>query len=459
MGDVIAALQAAFPPDQCLIGEAIPARNRQDASRAPATCPRALLLPRTSQQVALVLSLCHAHHQAVVPQGGLTGLVKAAHPGGDEIAVSLERMVGIEEIDPQAGTMTVLAGTPLVSVQSAADAHGFLYGVDLGARGSCTIGGTIATNAGGNQVLRYGMTRQNVLGLEVVLADGRIVSSLNKMLKNNSGYDWTQMMIGSEGTLGIVTRAVLALRPKPQAIQTALLALPSLPAAIRLLREAERRLPGGLLVFEAMWDDFLSVAVERIGLAQPFARSYPLCVLLEVPTTGQAADQEQFVTVLGAFAEEGLIEDAIIAQSEKDRARLWAYRESPYEYGRCLPPLIGFDVSLPIGCFEETVARIKQDVAQHWPQAINVTFGHLADSNLHMIMAVDGLNDAVKHAIEDLVYHHVAAVSGSVSAEHGIGRSKRAYLSLCRSDAELSVMKAMKQALDPHGVMSPGRIF
>jgi FAD/FMN-containing dehydrogenase len=456
---VMTALRAALKPDQVLTGRDIPARNRQDASRAPETEPLALLLPRSTADVATALAICNAHHQAVIPQGGMTGLVKAAHPDQAEIAISMERMVGIEEIDSQAGTLTAWAGTPLMTIQQAAEQAGFLCGIDLGARGSCSIGGNIATNAGGNQVLRYGMARRNVLGLEAVLADGQIVTSMNKMLKNNAGYDWTQLFIGSEGTLGLITRAVLAMHPRPKGVETALVAVRSTQAAIDLLRDINSRLAGGLQVFEAMWSDFLAVATGPIGLQKPFAQDPVLAVLIESPTNGTAADKEAFETVLGNLAEEGLIEDAIIAQSDKDRARLWAYRESPYEYGRFLPHLIGFDVSVPIGAFEPTIARIKQDMAHRWPEALVVTFGHLADSNLHMIMAVEGLDADTKHAIEEMVYHHVAAASGSVSAEHGIGRSKRDYLALSRTPSEIRLMKTIKHALDPNGILSPGRIF
>ena len=456
---VITALRAVLKPGQVLTGADIPARNKQDASRGPETEPLALVLPRSTQDVSAILATCNAHHQPVIPQGGMTGLVKAAHPDKAEIAVSMERMVGIEEIDSQAGTLTVWAGTPLITIQQAAEQAGFLCGIDLGARGSCSIGDNIATNAGGNQVLRYGMARRNVLGLEAVLADGQIVTSMNKMLKNNAGYDWTQLFIGSEGTLGLITRAVLALHPRPKGVETALVAVRSTQAAIDLLRTINSRLAGGLQVFEAMWSDFLAVATGPIGLQKPFAQDHVLTVLLETPTNGTNADKEAFEAVLAGLAEENLIEDAIIAQSDKDRARLWAYRESPYEYGRFLPPLIGFDVSVPIGAFESTIARIKQDMAQHWPQALVATFGHLADSNLHMIMAVEGLDAATKQAIESMVYHHVAAVSGSVSAEHGIGRAKRDYLALSRTPSEITLMKTIKHALDPNGILSPGRIF
>src|SRR3954469_7115519 len=221
MSNVIDALVAALG-SKIRTGADIPSRNHTDASGLQPAIPQALILPQTTEDVSTALRLCHQHRQAVVTQGGLTGLAGGAHPQTGEIALSLERMNGVEEIDTASATLTALAGTPLAVVQQAADEAGFLCGIDLGARGTCTIGGNIATNAGGNQVLRYGMARRNTLGLEAVLADGTIVRSLNKMLKNNAGYDWTQMFIGSEGTLGVVTRVVLGLHARPEGVQTAL---------------------------------------------------------------------------------------------------------------------------------------------------------------------------------------------------------------------------------------------
>ncbi len=257
MSDVTTALLAALGPDRVRVGDDIPVRNHADASGLKPTPPHALLLPRSTEDVATALRICHEHRHPVVTQGGMTGLAGGAHPQAGEIALSLERMAGVEEVDEASGTLTALAGTPLAVIQKAAEDAGFMCGIDLGARGSCTIGGNIATNAGGNQVLRYGMARRNVLGLEVVLSDGRVVRSLNKMLKNNAGYDWTQLFIGSEGTLGVVTRVVLGLHPRPQGVQTAFCAAEGFPAALAILRALERRFPGRLLVFEGMWREFM----------------------------------------------------------------------------------------------------------------------------------------------------------------------------------------------------------
>ena len=221
--------------------------------RGMAPCPPGLLiLPRDTQEVSQALAICHAHGARIVVQGGMTGLAGGAHPQAGEVALSLERLAGIEEIDTLAGTLTARAGTKLQEIQEAAQAKGFFCGIDLGARGSCTIGGNIATNAGGNQVLRYGMARRNVLGLEAVLADGTVVTSLNKMLKNNAGYDWTQLFIGSEGTLGIVTRVVLGLHPAPRGVRSALLAFSRFEDVLTVLRRFDAALPGRMIVFEAM---------------------------------------------------------------------------------------------------------------------------------------------------------------------------------------------------------------
>jgi FAD/FMN-containing dehydrogenase len=292
-----------------------------------------------------------------------------------------------------------------------------------------------------------------------VLPNGQIVRSLNKMLKNNAGYDWTQLFIGSEGTLGVVTRVVIGLHPKPAAIETALIAVPSIENAISLLRSAGRLLPGGLLVFEAMWLDFIRVAVERLGLAQPFQQPHPITILIETPSDGTAAGREAFENFLAGQIDAGVASDAVLAQSGQDRARFWAYRESPYEYGRILPSGAGFDISIPIGRMGDAVAAMKADITARWPDAVQVFYGHIADSNLHLMATREGIDAATKHEIEVMVYNHVARFDGSVSAEHGIGRSKRDFLPLTRSAPELMLMRTIKNALDPGGILNPGRIF
>ncbi|WP_372423263.1 FAD-binding oxidoreductase [Salinarimonas chemoclinalis] len=455
-GAVIEALRAALGAESVRTGADVAARACADASGLQPTRPLALVLPRSPDEVSRALAICHAHGRPVVTQGGMTGLAGGAHPHETEVALSLERMVGIEEIDPQAATLTALAGTPLQVLQDAAEEAGFLLGIDLGARGSCTIGGNVATNAGGNTVLRWGMTRRNVLGLEAVLADGTIVSSLNKMLKNNSGYDWTQLMIGTEGTLGIVTRVVLALQPRPEGVHTAICAVRDASAAIALLRALERRFAGGLLVFEAMWREFVRAAIDEVGLAPPFAEEHDLLVLVEAATGEGPAGRERFEETLGTMLEEGLVVDAVLARSEADRARLWAYRESPYEYQPKLPVFVSFDVSFPRARIGEAVEELRDLARAHWPDALSVIFGHIADSNLHLVVGGPGIE---KTMVEERVYAVVARYGGAVSAEHGIGRNKRAYLALSRSAPELALMRTIKRALDPRDILNRGRVL
>jgi FAD/FMN-containing dehydrogenase len=393
-----------------------------------------------------------------VVQGGMTGLAGGAHPRAGEIALSLERLRGVEEVDAASGTLTALAGTPLAEVQAAAEAAGLLCGIDLGARGSCTIGGNVATNAGGNQVLRYGMARRNVLGLEVVQPDGTVVRSLNKMLKNNAGYDWTQLFIGSEGTLGVITRVVLGLHPRPEGIETALVAVPGMDAALALLRALERGFGGGLLTFEGMWSEFLGIAVERLDRPEPFDTRPEIAVLIEVATGPGPGGRDRLADALGALMQDGTVADAIVAQSSQDRARLWSYRESPYDYGRLKRRMANFDVSVPRDRIGAAVAALRDLAAGAWPGAVQGIFGHVADSNLHVIVAL-GEGDPEVAAVERAVYGVIADFAGSISAEHGIGVSKRAYLPLSRSAPELALMRSLKAALDPAGILNPGRVL
>jgi len=458
MSEVIDALVNALG-SQVRIGPDIPARNHADAGGLAPTPPSALILPQTTEDVSAALRICHAHRQSVVTQGGLTGLAGGAHPQAGEIALSLERMSGIEEIDPASATLTALAGTPLAMIQQAADEAGFLCGIDLGARGTCTIGGNIATNAGGNQVLRYGMARRNTLGLEVVLADGTVVRSLNKMLKNNAGYDWTQLFIGSEGTLGVVTRAVIGLHPKPLGLQTALCAVASFEDALVVLRQFQQKHPGRLLVFEAMWREFMTVATQICGLPPAFEDEHDVTLLIEADMGEDPEGTDAFSLLLSEFYERNLIKDAVIAQSRADRNRFWAYRETPYEYGRFLPEEIRFDVSVPLDRMAEAVAHLRQEMPKQWPDAVYVVFGHVADSNIHINVAISDMSDDIKKGVQSLVYSLVSGMGGSISAEHGIGRIKRPYLSMSRTEPELALMATMKQALDPAGILNPGRVL
>lgn len=419
----------------------------------------ALARPRTTAEVSAILRICHAAGALVVPQGGRTGLAGGATPRDGWVILSLERMRAIKAADVAAATIEVEAGAVLQSVQEAADEAGMLFPLDIGGRGSCTIGGNISTNAGGNRVLRYGMMRELVLGLEAVLPDGTVMTSMNTMLKNNAGYDLKQLFVGSEGTLGVVTRAVLRLFPKPSSAQTGLCALKDYASVVTLLRLAKQRLGSTLSAFEAMWPDFYRLGTEGMHRRAPIAGGHAVYVLVESMGTDTPRDTQQFEEFVEAALSEGVIEDAVIARSLKESQDIWAVRDSSGDFQKTFWPYVGFDVSLPIGeigrFIEVCVARLRA----RWPEVQTVWFGHVADSNIHIGVRLDGADTQPEQKIEEIVYRCVIEYSGSISAEHGIGLLKRDYLGQARSQAELALMRTLKQALDPKGVLNPGKVL
>ncbi|WER48689.1 FAD-binding oxidoreductase [Cupriavidus sp. WKF15] len=444
-------------------GDAIETRFRKDwYAPLDAESPLAVARPRSTAEVSAVLAICNRHRQPVVPQGGLTGLAGAATPAGGELVLSLERMRGVEEIDPQAGTMTVLAGTTLQAAQEAARAANWLFPVDLGARGSCQIGGNIATNAGGNRVIRYGMMRDQVLGLEAVLAEGTVVSSLNKMQKNNAGYDLRQLFIGSEGTLGVITRAVLRLAPLPAATQTALCALGSYDDVVALLRHAQRRLSGRVSAFEAMWADFYELVTTRVaGVRAPLPAGAPFYVLIDLQGNDARQDGAAFESMLESAMEAGLVTDAAVASSEKEAESFWKLRDAVAEFPVMWAPNAAYDVSLPIGRIGRFAESLRSAVLARWPHAELVNFGHVGDSNLHVSVYFPGATaaDFPEHEISEVLYPKVSEFEGSISAEHGIGTHKKPFLGHSRTPDALALMRLLKRSLDPSNILCPGRVI
>lgn len=444
------ALRAALGPKGCLTGDDVPAWAATDASRTGRTRPLALLRPASVEQVSAALALCQAQGLAVVPQGGLTGLAGGAQPGPGEVALSLDRFHGIEAIDPDAMTMTLRAGTVLQHAQEAAAAAGLHFPVDLGARGSARIGGIVATNAGGLRVIRDGMTRDNLLGLEVVLADGTVLSGLSGMVKNNTGYDLRHLFAGSEGTLGVITRAVFRLRPAPAPQTTVLAALPDYAAVLRLLARA--RAAPGLSAFEAMWQDYFAFSAGLLGV-RPFASAPPLAVLLEADDTPAVMD------LLEAALADATVSDALVAQSQAQARAFWDIREG-LAIDDALPGLVNLDVSVPMARLDDYVHTCRARILARFPGAHVSFFGHVADSNLHVALALpEGAEAEAVHAAEAIAYDLVRDFGGSVSAEHGIGTLKRAWLGHTRSPAEIAAMRAIKAALDPQGRMNPGKVL
>lgn len=418
----------------------------------------ALVRPADTAELSQVMALCHQWEQPVVVQGGLTGCVEGAIAADDELIVSLERMTKIEEIDPIGQTAVAQAGVVLQTLQETVAEQGLYFAVDLGARGSCTIGGNVATNAGGINVIRYGMMREQVLGLEAVLADGTVLSAMNKMLKNNAGYDLKSLFVGTEGTLGIVTRAVLRLQPQAHSRNTALLALPSIDAVTRLLGQLQSQLSSGLTAFEVMWGDYVHAVTEPGWHCAPMARDYPFYVLAEASGVDPEQDDRRFMAVMESLLASGVVVDAVLPKSEAERRALWSVRED-FEAILQPQPTFLYDVSLPIRFMGDYVEQVKARLRSRWPGSRCYVMGHMGDGNLHLFISPNGEGrDLFEQADED-VYGPLAQFGGSISAEHGIGLSKRGWLPRNRSASELALMKTLKQSLDPKGLLNPGKVL
>jgi FAD/FMN-containing dehydrogenase len=428
-----------------LIGAEIGPRYYTDVTGRVGTSPQAVFRPRSTAEVSRILANCHAEGVPVVVQGGMTGLVCGALPRTNEIVVSLERMNRIEAIDVKAATATVEAGAVLQTVQERVETLGLSFPLDLGARGSCTIGGNIATNAGGNRVIRYGMMRELVLGLEVVLADGTVIEGLRKYFKNNTGFDVKQYFIGSEGTLGVITRAVLRLFPLPAPRAVACCSL--------------RQLGGELTAFEVMWHSYFSrvAALPHVKAALPADRAF--YVIVETCGVDAASTRDRFESLLGQAHEAAVIDNAVVAKSEAETASIWRIRDASGEVHAAIRPAISLDVSLAIDRMEEFAARADEVVQAVDRGAYAVVFGHLGDGNLHVSVHHAEDRPDIGRELEARIYDLVAACSGSISAEHGIGISKRPYLRHSRTEAEIALMRAIKRAVDPKAILNPGRIF
>jgi FAD/FMN-containing dehydrogenase len=428
----------------------------------------AVVRPACTSEVTAVVRACAAHRVAIVVQGGNTGLVGASTPdaSGAQVLLSLTRMNRVRSIDAANLTMTVDAGCVLQAVQQAAAAQGLLFALSLAAEGSCTIGGNLATNAGGTQVLRYGNARELCLGLEVVTAAGDVWEGLTGLRKDNTGYDLRGLFIGSEGTLGVITGATLRLYPQPVAVSTALAAVPSLDAAVGLLQLAQARLGAGLTGFEVMGCYALDLVRKHFAqLARPLPPS-PWTVLLEQSDSeGDAHAQGLFEALLETALERQLISDAAVASQLEQSRAMWHLRESIPMAQAAEGANIKHDIALPVSSIPRFVANTDAALLRAFPGVRLVNFGHLGDGNLHYNVQPPQGTDAAaflrefEPAVNTLVYDAVGAHGGSISAEHGIGALKRDALAARKSKVALDMMRAIKQALDPLGLMNPGRLL
>jgi FAD/FMN-containing dehydrogenase len=464
---LVEALRAAIGPSQVLTDGDLSAWT-VDWRKRYAGRALAVVRPGSTAEVAAVVRLCAAHGAGVVAQGGNTGLVGGSVPdaSGTQVLLSLQRLDRVRAVDAANLTMTVEAGCVLQRVQEAAADAGLLFALSLAAEGSCTIGGNLATNAGGTQVLRYGNARDQCLGLEVVTATGDIWDGLTGLRKDNTGYDLRDLLIGSEGTLGIITAATLKLQPRPRAVLTAMATLPTLGACIELLARARERLGPALTAFEAMNTFSLDVVRKHFPALRHAVAPAPWTVLIEHSDfendTHAAAMLE---SALGDALERGLVDDVAIASSLEQANAMWHLRESiplaqPLEGAN-----IKHDIALPVSAIVDFVASTDAALAAAFPGIRMVDFGHLGDGNLHYNVqgpvGVDAASFIERHepAVNAMVYEAVSRFGGSISAEHGIGSLKRAELAARKSPVALAMMQAIKSALDPAGVLNPGRVL
>jgi FAD/FMN-containing dehydrogenase len=429
----------------------------------------AVVRPGDTSQVAAVVKACAATGTSIVPQGGNTGLVVGGVPNnsGTQIVLSMTRMNAVRAIDPANLTITVEAGCVLQNLQAAAESAGFLFPLSLGAEGSCTIGGNLGTNAGGTQVVRYGNTRELCLGLEVVTAQGKIWHGLTGLRKDNTGYDLRNLMIGSEGTLGIITAATMKLYPQPAAQLTAWAAVPSMEAAVQLLGLAHQRLGPGLTGFEVMNQFSLSLVDKHYPqLRVPLWQNTPWCVLLEnSDSESESHARGQFEALLEAALEAGCVSDAVVAENLTQARGLWHIRES-ITLAQVQEGLnIKHDISIPVSRIPDFVAETDALLAREVPGVRMVDFGHLGDGNLHYnVQAPEGADGKAflqdfEDKVNTLVFDQVLKFKGSISAEHGVGELKAAKLPHYKDPTALAMMRAVKTALDPQNLLNPGRVL
>lgn len=446
-------LAAIVGPSGLVTGDELRSRPAAWTRPSEPCAALALVRPRDTEETARVVKACVEAGVSIVPRGGATGLVDGILCENDQITLSTERMTGIAPVDPLSMTVVAGSGATVEAVQEAARAAGLFFPLDLGARGSATVGGTISTNAGGLRVLRYGMMREMVLGLEAVLADGTVVSSMRPLIKNNTGLDLKQLFLGTEGTLGIVTRAVLRLRPEPAGYVTALVACPGVDDGARLLRAAQSAFQGRVSSFEGLWPDFYRLMTKPGRATPPLGPDYPFYAIIEVECVPEETDR--FVDLLDRLMGEGTVLDAALASSEEQRQAMWRIRDR-VENMNADGIERAFDVSVPLdrmdGYVREALARMATILGCR-----AVVYGHIGDNNLHW--NTTDLDAAGNEAIDAAIYAPLAELNGSVSAEHGIGLMKRSKLKLSRSHEEIATMRLVKRALDPDNRLNPGKVF
>lgn len=443
-------LRRAVGPEHVLVDPDVTESFSRDWTGRWSGRPSAVVRPGSTEQVAAVVRTCSAQGVSLVPQGGNTGLVGAGIPRDGEVVLSTCRLRALKPVDIYARTVEVGAGVTLAEVQNHVHAAGLDVGIDFGARDSATLGGIVATNAGGERVMRHGTTRTQVTGIEAVLADGSIISRMSGLPKDNVGYDLVQLLVGSEGTLGVVTRVVLRLVPYLRERAAALIGLTSISDALATINSLREQLPG-LEAADYFHDRGLRLVLEHQCLISPFSTAYPVYLLAEVAGPGALDD------LTNALAEVAEVKDAAMGDSPSDRRQLWALREGHTEAINAKGVPVKLDVAVPTMRLEAFESALPEAVHAVAPMAEIVLFGHLVEGNVHVnILRVP---DPERDAVTDTLLRLVVSLGGSISAEHGIGRSKQRWIALARGQADVAAMQSIKHALDPAGILSPGRIL
>ena len=420
----------------------------------------AMVMPKNTNEVSEIMKICFKNNQEVIIHGGLTNLVGGTESKRDQLVISLEKMNEIEEIDQKSRTVTVQSGVILENLINSVSEKDLLLPLNFGAKGSAHIGGAISTNAGGLRVLKYGMVRQMILGLEVVLPDGRIVSSLKKIIKDNSGYDLKQFFIGSEGTLGIVTKAVLKLIEAPSTRHSAILGVNDYESVIDLLKTLEKGLGGTLSAFELMWGNTYRTMIEKsTSLISPIDQNYDYYVFVETLGSNKNQDLSLLQNLIEKALEDNIVIDGSLAETEKELNNLWQIREDVSILDSNANHAQHFDISIPIPLIGKIVDSINDNLKKLSFVKNIYIWGHVADGNIHFIVGKEKNSDEIIKKVNEVVYEPLKENNGSISAEHGIGLDKKNYLIKSRSKPEIEMMKQIKQLFDPKNILNPGRII
>ncbi|WP_397363875.1 FAD-binding oxidoreductase [Olleya sp. R77988] len=459
--DITTKLKLVLGDEKVLTDKQLESRYNHIWTMNTALKAKAYVLPSTTEEVAIICETCYKYKQPMVVFGGLTNLVGGTETNGDEVVISMEKMNKVVSLDHAGRTMTVQSGIILEEIQNLAKENDLFFPLSFGAKGSCQIGGCISTNAGGIRVLKYGMTRQLVLGLEVVLPNGEVISSLKQMLKDNSGYDLKQLFIGAEGTLGIVTTAVLKLEEIPVSRNSVFLAFSQFEKIIRFLKLVKKGLGGQLSAFEFIERSAYETLTNNESMWKPpISHGYNYYILIETTGGHKEKDAALLEELLeNTMIEDQLFEDAVFAYKHSDLEWFWNIREDVsilaniYKYDQ------HFDVSLPLVHMQDYITQVKQELESIAEVDECFVFGHLADGNMHFIVGKSSNSVVLKNEINEIVYSSLKHWGGSISAEHGIGLHKKNYLSYCREESEIELMRTLKKTFDPEHLLNTSKIF